>query len=163
VRVKIPKRALMTYPFVLKTKTKPVALTCVTSVWVALNFSFAFKVYIRLSESWKLFTWDKNLIKSISLGMISWCFVLDNFSSKVVRSPFGHNRLLLSKLLNRTGPAPFFFGLEVQTKVLNKIVNNGLHLLDPSHSSLVLNKVHTNSRQSCRCSPVMYDPQDITL
>jgi len=59
VRVEIPKRALMTYPFVSKTKTKPVALTCVTSVWVVLNFSFAFEVYIRLSESWKLFTWDK--------------------------------------------------------------------------------------------------------
>ena len=104
----------------------------------------------------------QNFIESISLRKISLCFVLDKFSSKVARSPFGHNRLLLSKLLNRTGPAPFFFGLEVQTKVLNKIVNNGLHLLDPSHSSLVLNKVHTNSRQSCRCSPVMYDPQDIT-
>jgi len=30
-----------------------------------------------------------------------------------------------------------------------------LHLLDPSHSSFVLNKVQTNSRQSWRCSPVM--------
>ena len=33
----------------------------------------------------------QNLIKSISLRKISFCFVLDKFSSKVVCSPFGHN------------------------------------------------------------------------
>ena len=36
-----------------------------------------------------------------------------------------------------------------------KVLDPDFHLLDPSHSSLVLNRVQTNSRQSCLCSPVM--------